>query len=180
MGHSPPKLTAPHSLLWWFMRGFWTILAAVHMWPLAIVSVECFTAPSVPSALGLLGVLGVTAVFALKAIDVVILQFHRPGLEFTAFVVITALIHGDAAAWRSSPALAAETTAIVAVASGGAIAGSRRLRSRFAKLLRSLAALLMCIPARHPFGMVQSVACLRIDQAWRRCTAARGPPLLVL
>ncbi len=180
MNPAHAKKKAHHPLLWWVMRGFWTFLTAVHMWPLAIVSHQCVTAPSVSSALGLLAVLGVTAVFALKAIDARMLRLHRPGLEFTAFVVITALIHGDAAAWRSSPALAAETATAVVVVAGGAGLGSRRFAQRFARLFRSLVSQVSLLRAGHAIGMVAVAAIARFDQACLRCTPARAPPLLVL
>jgi len=180
LNQAQAKKNASYPLLWWGMRGFWTFLTAVHMWPLAIVFRQFFTAPSVSSALGLLAVLGVTAVFALKAIDARMLRLHRPGLEFTAFVVITALIHGDVAAWRSSPALAAETATAIVVVAGGTGLGSRRFAQRFARFFRSLVSQVSLLHARHPIGMVAVAANARFEQVCRRCTPARAPPLLVL
>jgi len=180
MNHVQARRTATRSLLWWVMRGFWAFLTAVHLWPLAIVTNEFFAAPSLSTGLWLGVVFAVTAVFGLKAVDALVLRFRRPGLEFTTFVIITALIHGDAAAWRSSPALAAETATAIVVAAGGAALGSRRFGQRFTKLLRSLVSRATLLRTRHPFGLVAMAPSSRLDQVWRRCTPARAPPLLVL
>lgn len=179
MNPSQPKPASPRSLLWWFMRGFWTLLVAVHLWPLVSLTVEFFSAPSVSTGFGLAVVFAVTALFLLKAVDAVALQFRRPGLEFVAFFVVTGLIHGDMVAGRKTPALAVESATAVIVASSGAMACSRRVRQRVRNLLRGLAGRLTLTHDRRPIGMIRMAAGLSADQVWRCCTPARAPPEFV-
>ncbi len=180
MNHSESKQVARRTLLWWFMRGFWSLLAAVHLWPLVSLAVEFCGAPSVSTGLGFVLVLAVTGFFGLKAVDALSLRFRRPGLEFVAFVIVTGLIHGDAVAGRNTPALAVESATAVVVASGGAFVGSRRIRQRVRRLLRGLAGGPNLTQDRRPIGVIRLAAGLSADQVWRRCTPARAPPVPVV
>ncbi len=165
--------------LWWLMRAVWGLLATVHVWPLAAVGWRFVVDPSVDEALVLASLVGVFALFACKALDARWLRFHRPGLEFTAFVVAAALVHGDAGRSHSLPALAAETATVI-VAAGGAALSSRRLRRRVGEFLRGLARSARGVSGElRPLGVIRLAPWRRPE--WRMCRghSARGPPSLV-
>src|SRR5690606_17579019 len=105
------------------------------------------------------------------------LRFHRPGLEFVAFVLAAALVHGDVGSSTRLPALAAETATTVVAGAGIAVAASRRLRRRVGDLLRGLAVSVRAVAGvRRPVGVVELVPWHAPGARVRRGIAARGPP----
>ncbi|MCC7387633.1 MAG: hypothetical protein IT431_02580 [Phycisphaerales bacterium] len=165
--------------LWWLMRAVWGLLATVHVWPLAAVGWRFVVDPSVDEALVLASLIGVFALFACKCLDARWLRFHRPGLEFTAFVVAAALVHGDVGRSHTLPVLAAETVSVAVVVGGAAAVTSRRLRRRLGDLLRGLARSARGVSgAMRPIGVIGLASWRRPEWRMGRAESARGPPSL--
>lgn len=176
-GMANPLNTRQPTALWWVMRGVWGLLAFVHLWPMAAVGWRFCADPSLDEGLVVASLVGVFAIFACKALDARWLRFHRPGIEFTAFVVAAALVHGDASSSSRLPALAAETATTVVVAAGVVAAASRRVRRRAAEFLRGLARSarsFACGP--RLVGVIGLASWRRPERRERRGIPVRGPP----
>ncbi len=177
MHASTSSPTRQHGVAWWLMRGVWGLLAAMHLWPMAVLGQRLLSVPTVGDAFWLASLPVVIGIFALKAVDSRWLRFQRPALEFAVFVVAAALIHGDVVSRQSLPALSVETAATVVAAAGATAVTSRRVRRRVAEWLRGLA-------GRFDFlGRVRRPIEVLVLSAWRcprrmmLCRVpARAPP----
>ncbi len=170
-----------HPLLWWMMRGVWTCLAVMHLWPLVILAQREFTTPSLADTLWLISLIVAIGVFTLKAVDAALLRVHRPGMEFVVFVIAAALIHGNAVVDSELPALTLETATVVVVVAGGGVIGHRRLKRRLSEMLCGLMRRVSPFwHDRHQVGFLNLVACYSSVRVVLCCEPARAPPSLIV
>lgn len=180
MNRSLETQSSTRTPAWWVMRVVWGALAAMHLWPFAALVFRLFATPSISDALWLTSLVGVIAVFSLKAVDSARLRFHRPGIEFTVFVVVAAMIHGDVVMPRDLPTLAVETTTVAVLAAGGAVITNGRLRRRVSELLRGLARRSGTSGHGHrPVGLVRLESRRCPNRVAMCCASARAPPPLI-
>jgi hypothetical protein len=180
MSRSDAKSTPNRTPLWWVMRGVWGSLATMHLWPFASLTQNFITEPSVLDAFWLASLVVVVAVFGLKAVDSARLRLHRPGVEFTAFVIVAAMIHGDAVVREGYPVVAVETATTAVVAAGAVVIVGRRASRRYSEFLRGLSRLLrLAVADRRPVAFVWVADRLSPDRVAYRCAPARAPPPLI-
>ena len=116
-------------------RSLWGLLALIHVWPMAAVSIALVADPSPKGVASLLILVGLVSLSTVKAMGSRLLRSDRPRTELLVWVLAGGMLHGGDL-WP------VEKMEFVPVAAGAGIGGGlmarRENRRRLATLVRDL------------------------------------------
>lgn len=158
----------------WLLRWFCFAMAAVHVWPIILISLRLLSGyGTAMDVFSLLTLVVVTVGFALKAGDAAFLRFERPWAAMLVVMIIAGIAHHDVLPREGVGPIPVDTTVALVtslglIAGGLALLGLRSLRGRFALPDSSPN------PARLDVGrwVLLKHRCL----AGVGCISERGPP----
>lgn len=173
--------TTRRSIDWWAVHAVWGGMAAVHAGVLAQNIFRQCTQGWSWSGVGVAMALLLTcAFFALKTLDVRFLRFRCNRAALVAFVVCSAIAHGDVVT-EVGDAAAVQAVTWIAVVGGGVavVAALLRVSRRFPNLIKGLSDLARAVlnPDSRLVCVLASERC-RPQVVQSRCvTPSRGPPM---
>jgi hypothetical protein len=169
------------SIEWWAIHAVWGCLAAVHGGVLAQNIVRQVLTGWSWTGLGVaLALLVTSAFFVLKTMDVRFLRFRCNRTALVAFIVCSAIAHGDIVTEAGNATAIQAVTWIAVVGCGvAAVASLQRLNRRLPNLLKGLCESIRAflVPGSKVVCVLASEPCRPQMLRTRSVTPPRGPPM---
>ncbi len=165
----------PHSCRDLIGRLLWLVPAVIHVSPLFKSLILLSSSPELPLALRTSALAASLAFFVSKVLGVRYLPTSRPWVGAVAFVISCGLVHNELRAGMAEEAEPV-VAAIIATASGVALAKAARRLNRLARVLTDATDASLSRPPRVLLGLVEDVVVLLPVLTTMPSCVPRGPP----